>query len=139
MSDDKNGSKVINQIAENRRETERLIRERSGVYRAQVHLMQEIYGEKGRKNGLSQRERMLVAVGAAVQSGSESSIEWTVTRALNHGASKEMVEDAIDIALLNGGTFVVANARFAFEVLDLRLKKPLATDKRLAEPAVFPT
>jgi hypothetical protein len=31
-----------------------------------------------------------------------------------------MIRDAIDVALLNEGTFAVANARFAYETLGVR-------------------
>jgi alkylhydroperoxidase/carboxymuconolactone decarboxylase family protein YurZ len=114
-------SDKANDIAQERRRTEQEFRKTSSVYETLVEQMGEVYGEEQRKDGLNQTQRILIALGMAVHSGSESSIDWTITRALNHGATAQMIRDAIDVALLNGGTFAVANARFALETLKYRL------------------
>lgn len=111
-----------NQIAANRRENEAKLRKSSPLYARMMENTAEVFGEKGRDGGLDQVHRILVALGTAVQAGSESSIDWTITRAINHGANEAMILDAIDVALLNGGNFAVANARFAYEVLRYRFK-----------------
>lgn len=112
------------QIADERRAMEPDLVSRSDVYVNFVEQMRRVYGEGQHQEGLNQTHRILIAVGMAVQNGHESAIEWTVTRALNHGASERMVLDAIDVALLNGGTFVTSNARFAYNTLALRWVRP---------------
>jgi alkylhydroperoxidase/carboxymuconolactone decarboxylase family protein YurZ len=122
-------------VADARRDAEDKMRSASVVYDHQVELMNRIYGSSG--NGLGQTQRLVLAFAMAVHSGSESTIEWTTTRALNHGATEEMLHDAIDIALLNGGTFAVANARVAFAAIAYRLAHSRGTksDFRVGDPA----
>jgi alkylhydroperoxidase/carboxymuconolactone decarboxylase family protein YurZ len=100
------------------------LRERSPVYRDQVQLMADVFGERHETDGLDQRQRILIALGMAVQGGPKSAVEWTMTRALNHGASEQMIQETIDIALLTGGTFAVSNARFAYEAMRVRQQFP---------------
>lgn len=110
----------IEEIANVRVQMEKGLREESKVYAEQVRLMREVYGPGQQKGGLDQIHRIMIAVGMAVLAGSESAVEWTITRALNHGATEQMIRDAVDVALLNGGTFAVSNARFAYEALRVR-------------------
>jgi alkylhydroperoxidase/carboxymuconolactone decarboxylase family protein YurZ len=120
---DKPISHLINEIREDRRDIESEMRNISPVYAEQVKLMARVYGEKENEGGLSQIHRILIALGMAVHSGRESSIDWTITRAFNHGATEQMIRETIDVALLNGGTFTVANARFAFRALQDALQR----------------
>ncbi|MCB1056661.1 MAG: carboxymuconolactone decarboxylase family protein [Acidobacteria bacterium] len=122
MSDSKDSIESrIDEIAAFRRESEYDLRDVSPVYASQMESTTSVFGEQGRKGGLAQVHRILIALGTAVQAGSESTIDWTITRALNHGANEAMILDAIDVALLNGGNFTVANARFAYRALKYRL------------------
>jgi alkylhydroperoxidase/carboxymuconolactone decarboxylase family protein YurZ len=107
-----------------RRGMEDELRKHSDVYAEMVDRMGAIYGKGEKPDGLGQTERILIALGMAVGSGSPSAVEWTITRALNHGASEQKIRDAIDVALTNHGTFSVANARFAYEALGVRLRQP---------------
>jgi alkylhydroperoxidase/carboxymuconolactone decarboxylase family protein YurZ len=107
----------VNPIATERRSMEAEFRGGSPVYNRMVEQISEVFGEPQVKGGLNQTERILIALGMAVQNGTPSSIDWTITRALNHGATEQMIRETIDIALLNGGTFVVANARFALTTM----------------------
>jgi alkylhydroperoxidase/carboxymuconolactone decarboxylase family protein YurZ len=113
---------LINDINDRRREMEDDLTRLSPIYADLVKNMSRVYGERGRPNGLDQTQRVLVALAMAVHSGSPSAVEWTVTRAVNHGANEDQIRDAMDVALLNGGTFAVANFRFAEEALRTRLE-----------------
>jgi alkylhydroperoxidase/carboxymuconolactone decarboxylase family protein YurZ len=117
-------NQLAERIAEERRGMEKLLLDHSSVYKVLVEQMGRVYGEEHKKDGLSQVHKMLIAVAMAVQSGSESAVEWTITRAVNHGASDQMIRDAVDVALLNGGTFTVSNARFAYGATALRRARP---------------
>lgn len=115
--------RIAEEAAENRRSMEDVLLKRSTVYPVLVEQMKRVYSDSP-KGGLKQVDKMLIAVAMAVHGGSESSVEWTITRAVNHGASDEMIRDAIDVALLNGGTFAVAQARLAIAATALRRRVP---------------
>jgi alkylhydroperoxidase/carboxymuconolactone decarboxylase family protein YurZ len=115
------GAELVNAVNDNRRALEDELIEQSPVYADFVKQMGRVYGERGRPDGLDQTQRVLIALAMAVHSGSQSSIEWTMTRAINHGASEAQIRDAMDVALLNGGTFTVANFRFAHEAFRVRM------------------
>jgi len=103
-----------------RRDMESTMLSNSEVYADQVRWMEKIYGDTEPGAELDQLTRILIAFGMAMVSGAESSVEWTITRALNHGATEKMLSEAIDVALLNGGTFAVQRARFAMNTIALR-------------------
>src|SRR5262245_11018415 len=107
-------SSTIPQIRQDRRSVEGDMRRHYPVYAEQVRQMQRIYCGGG---ALNQIQRILIACGMSLLSGEESSIEWCISRALNHGGTVPMLREVIDVALLNGGTFVVPKARFAHEYL----------------------
>jgi alkylhydroperoxidase/carboxymuconolactone decarboxylase family protein YurZ len=117
-------NEIANRISDERRSMEEILLKHSSVYPVLVQQMEKVYGDEKKKDGLDQVHKMLIAVAMAVQTGSESSVEWTITRAVNHGASDQMIRDAVDVALLNGGTFSVANARFAYAATSLRRVAP---------------
>jgi alkylhydroperoxidase/carboxymuconolactone decarboxylase family protein YurZ len=109
----------VNALTDQRRTMEDELLKDSEVYRTLVEGMIATYGED-QHGALDQTQKILIALGMAVHGGGESQVEWCVTRALNHGASEAAVREVVDIALLNGGTFAVANARFAYQALDVR-------------------
>jgi alkylhydroperoxidase/carboxymuconolactone decarboxylase family protein YurZ len=115
---------VAEQIADTRRDMEERLVKSSAVYSALVDQMGKVYGKSAKKDGLDQKTRILIGLAMAVQNGSQSAVEWTMTRAINHGASDQMIRDAIDVALLNGGTFTISNARFGYSSLALRRRRP---------------
>jgi alkylhydroperoxidase/carboxymuconolactone decarboxylase family protein YurZ len=117
------GIERANIINDTRRALEDELRSQSPVYSEMVERMARVYGEERKDDGLDQRERILIGLAMAVGSGTESAVEWTVTRAFNHGASEQQIRDAIDVALTNRGTFAVSNARFAYEAMAARLRE----------------
>ncbi len=116
-------NQTVVDIRKTRRAAEEELLAASPVYRNHVEMIREVYGPKQTKGGLTQTERILIALGLAIHSGSESAVDWTLSRARNHGASEQMIRDAIDVALLTGGGLAVANARFAYEVLRIPTEK----------------
>jgi alkylhydroperoxidase/carboxymuconolactone decarboxylase family protein YurZ len=113
---------IAEQAASNRRAMEDVLLKRSTIYPVLVDQMKRVYSDN--PSGLSQVHKMLIAVAMAVHSGAESAVEWTITRAVNHGATDEMIRDAVDVALLNGGTFAVSQARLAIAATALRRRVP---------------
>jgi len=115
---------VAERIADTRRESEEAMLGELSVYPTMVKLLTKYYGSEGTKEGLSQTHRILVGLGIAVARGSQSAIEYHVTRATNHGATSAMIRDAIDCALLNEGGMAVSSARFALNALNARQMRP---------------
>jgi alkylhydroperoxidase/carboxymuconolactone decarboxylase family protein YurZ len=130
MSEHHDQNHRVEAIADARRDMEQELRGGSRIYTRMVQEMAEIYGE-GELGGLDQQQRILIALGMAVHGGAKSAVEWTITRALNHGVSEEAIRGTIDIALLNGGTFAVSNARFGYETLLVRASHARGTKNDL--------
>ena len=99
-----------------RGDSEEELKQAVPIYAEQVRQMEFLYGEHQGNRELKQQERLLIALGMALISGSPSAVEWTTTRCKNHGVRQGQINEVIELALLNGGTFVVANARFAHQV-----------------------
>ena len=114
---------IAEQAATNRRSMEDVLLKHSTLYPVLVEQMKRVYSDSP-NGGLKQVYKMLIAVAMAVHGGTESAVEWTITRAVNHGASDEMIRDAVDVALLNGGTFAVSQARLAIAATALRRRVP---------------
>jgi alkylhydroperoxidase/carboxymuconolactone decarboxylase family protein YurZ len=117
--------KFIDELADNRRDMEVELRRESWLYAQHVENLRAIYGGRSKRSGgLDATTRILIALGNAVLAGSDSAIEFTITRALNHGATEAKIKDTIEVALLNGGGMATSRVRFAFEVLSHRLRVP---------------
>jgi alkylhydroperoxidase/carboxymuconolactone decarboxylase family protein YurZ len=114
---------IAGNIRKTRRKFEKELLDASPVYRNHVDMIRRVYGQEQVKGGLTQTERILIAFGLAIHSGTESSVDWTLSRARNHGATEQMIREAIDVALLTGGGLAVANARFAFGLLRIAPEK----------------
>ena len=84
-------------IAADRRSVEFELREKLPAYAEQVSTISRVLGKaKIRKEGLTQAQRMIVNLGIAITQGSESAIEWSITRALNHEVAESAVEEVIE-------------------------------------------
>lgn len=70
-----------------------------------------------RPGGLDQQTKILVLLAMHIASGSRQSVEFAASAALQAGAKREQIMDAIDLALLTRGGQAVANAQFAFEII----------------------
>ena len=72
-----------------------------------------------RDGTLSRAEKELIAIGIAVATNNEAALEWLVKQALDHGADRAQIEDAIGVGAAMGGSAETARGRaFAEKVLD---------------------
>lgn len=72
-----------------------------------------------RDGTLSRVEKELIAIGIAVALDRESALEWLIKQALDHGADRAKIEDAIGVGSAIGGTVETARGcEFARKVLD---------------------
>lgn len=121
--------KMAEGLSEVRRNVEKELIERSHIYKNFVGMVSDFFGEKNAtKDGLDQTHRILIALGVAIATGSESAIEWNITRALNHGATDRMIQDVLDTCLLTGGGMAVAPVRFAYNSFSMRKVMPMKSN-----------
>ncbi len=50
------------------------------------------------------RGKELIAIGIAVATNNEAALEWLVKQALDHGADRAQIEDAIGVGAAMGGS-----------------------------------
>lgn len=89
----------------------------SGVYANLVAQNNKALSGEIRGGGLDQKTKILMLVAMHVASGSKQSVEFAVSAAIQSGAKREEILDALDMALLTRGGQAVAHAQFAFEIL----------------------
>ncbi len=124
----------VESLAAKRRALEFELREQLPSYQEHTNLISKNLGEDPlRKGGLNQTNRILVALGIVLNGSSESAIEFAVTRAVNHGATEEMIMDVLDVAILTGGGHVISNVRFAYEALKFRVVRPETTERFISK------
>ena len=117
-------AEIAEKNSEIRRESEKNLLDEFPIYNQQVRLIKSVFSEDT-KGALDQTQRLLVNLGIAIYSGKESAIDWSITRALNHGASAEMIKDVIEVAALNSGSLGMSSIRIAHNILNLRkIKRP---------------
>jgi hypothetical protein len=107
------------QIRKDRRSLEADMLKSSAVYKNHIDMVSKVYGASQTPGEFDQTHLTLVAL----TSGTKSAVDWTLSRARNHGATEQMIRDTIDVALLTGGGMAVANARFAFGSLRIPTEK----------------
>jgi alkylhydroperoxidase/carboxymuconolactone decarboxylase family protein YurZ len=109
---------TIDDYCDFRTYTDTELQKASPVY-AQLVLLnnQALKAHSGRKDGMSQKSKVLTLVSIHSMSGARQSIEFAVSAAIQVGASESEILDAIDLALLTGGGHAIAGAQFAVGVL----------------------
>ena len=108
-------SEKIARIREQRRHTHRqLLDARSKVYEAFLALEAAAFAD----GALPARTKELMATAIAVALDCESCMEWHITQAARHGASRREVLEAVEVAIEMAGGPATVSARFALEVMD---------------------
>jgi alkylhydroperoxidase/carboxymuconolactone decarboxylase family protein YurZ len=103
---------------------------RSNVYRQLVDQTNKFLQSPQRKEGLDLKQRVMVLLGIHATHGTEQSIHFSVTGALQSGCSPEQVQEALDLALLTGGGQAVSRVQFAANVLEFYRGSPSALGKK---------
>ena len=67
---------------------------------------------------LDQKYKEMIAIGISIQINCESCLEWHIKKALQHGASKEEIVEAIGVGIEMGGGPATVSSRFAMIVLE---------------------
>ena len=89
----------------------------SKVYNAFIDMENQAFsaGKLGRKY------KEMVAIGISIHINCESCLEWHIHEALNAGASKEEIIEAIGVGIEMGGGPATVSSRFAMKVLEYYL------------------
>jgi AhpD family alkylhydroperoxidase len=79
---------------------------------------EELAGAALRDGALSQKNKELIALGISIAEKCFPCVEHHVSGALEHGATREEILEAVQVARALGGGVVGWPARFAFKVLE---------------------
>ena len=108
-------SEKIARIRDRRRHTHRvLLDSKSRVYEAFLALEAAAFAD----GALSAKTKELMAASISVALDCESCMEWHITQAVHHGASRQEVFEAVEVAIEMAGGPATVSARFALEVMD---------------------
>jgi AhpD family alkylhydroperoxidase len=109
----------IDRIISLRKKANSYYSKRSKVFRSFLEMEKNTY-----TNGaLNKKEKEFIAVGISVVTNCESCMEWHIKQAIDDGASREEIVEAIEVGIeMSGGPGTVA-ARFAMNVLEYYQKQ----------------
>jgi AhpD family alkylhydroperoxidase len=106
--------KIEKIIHDRRRAHQDLTAAGSGVYRAFLEMENAAYSDKA----LSKMHKELIAVGISIVLDCESCLEWHIHQALESGAARDQVLEAIEVGIEMGGGPATVSSRFALKVLE---------------------
>ncbi len=104
----------IEQLIKLRKKAHKFYGDHSEVYRSFLDMEKNTFKD-GR---LSKLQKELIAVGISVVINCESCMEWHIKQALDGGAKRDEVIEAIEVGIEMGGGPATVSARFAMEVLE---------------------
>lgn len=108
----------IAKLVEQRKRANAYYGKNSAVYRAFLSMEKEAFAD----GALSKMEKELIAVGISVVINCESCMEWHIRQAIDAGAGKEQLLDAVGVGIEMGGGPATVSARFAMEVIESYIK-----------------
>jgi len=103
----------ITTIIQDRKESHRYYNEKSSVYRAFLGMEKAAFAD----GELSKRSKELIAIGISIILNCESCLEWHIKQALDAGATKEQIIEAVGVGIEMGGGPATVSSRFAMKVL----------------------
>ena len=104
----------IETLISDRKKAHAYYQQHSKVYNAFIDMENHAFsaGKLGRKY------KEMIAIGISIHINCESCLEWHINEALNAGASKEEIIEAIGIGMEMGGGPATVSSRFAMKVLE---------------------
>lgn len=104
----------IHQIVEERKRAHSFYKDTSSVYNSFLDMEREAFSS----GSLEQKHKEMIAIGISIHINCESCLEWHIKQALQHGASKEEIIEAIGVGIEMGGGPATVSSRFAMTVLE---------------------
>ncbi len=111
---DQSDQKKIEKIIEDRKLADEYYKKRSKVYKAFIAMEQQTYTD----GALAIKYKELIAIGISIHINCESCLEWHIKQALDNGASREQIIEALEVGIEMGGGPATVSSRFAMKVLE---------------------
>lgn len=92
----------------------KLVKSGSKTYAAFLDMEAATYAD----GALAKMHKELIAVGISVVIDCESCMQWHIGEAVEGGATREQVLEAVEVGIEMGGGPATVSARFALEVMD---------------------
>jgi len=108
----------IEKIIADRKKAHRYYTDNSPVYNSFVQ-MEEATFIPGH---LDKKYKEMIAIGISIRINCESCLEWHIKQALESGASREEIVEAIEVGIEMGGGPATVSSRFALNVLEYYLE-----------------
>jgi AhpD family alkylhydroperoxidase len=116
--DQQNTEKIDKIIKDRQRAHEFLRARKSRTYEAFLKMEQATYSV----GALDKKFKEMIAIGISIVVDCESCLQWHIREALNAGATKEQVLEAIEVGMEMGGGPATVTSRFAIDVLEYYTK-----------------
>lgn len=111
---DPNDKEKIERIIRTRKRAHTFYTKNSKVYKAFGEMERLTYCD----GSLSKKTKELIAIGISIVTNCESCMEWHIKQAIDDGASRDEIIEAINVGIeMSGGPGTVAS-RFAMNVLE---------------------
>ncbi|MFX1260202.1 MAG: carboxymuconolactone decarboxylase family protein [Promethearchaeota archaeon] len=111
---DNKDKEKIEKIIKERNYANNFFLKKSNVYKSFINLELKTYSD----GALKKKYKELIAIGISIVLNCESCIQWHVNEALNSGATKEEILEAIEVGIEMGGGPATVSSRFALKVLE---------------------
>lgn len=115
---DKEDINKIEKIIADRKKAHRYYSDRSKVYKSFTQMEEVTYAS----GHLDKKYKEMISIGISIRINCESCLEWHIKQALDHGASKEEIIEAIEVGIEMGGGPATVSSRFAMNVLEYYTK-----------------
>lgn len=104
----------IEKLISDRKQAHSYYQQRSKVYNAFIDLEKQAFVP----GKLDKKYKELIALGISIHTNCESCMEWHINEAINSGATKEQIIEAIGVGMEMGGGPATVASRFAMKVLE---------------------
>ncbi len=104
----------IERIISDRKRAYKFFIENSKVYKSFVEMEERTFSE----GHLDKKSKELIALGISIHTNCEPCMEWHLKQALDSGATKEQILEALEVGMEMGGGPATVSSRFAFQVLE---------------------
>lgn len=111
---DSKAKEKIEGIISDRKRAHKFFFENSKVYKSFVEVEKRTFST----GHLNKIYKELIALGISIHKNCESCMEWHLKQALDSGATKEQIIEAIEVGMEMGGGPATASSRFAWQVLE---------------------
>ncbi len=109
----------IEKIIADRKKAYKYFAAASNVFNSFLDMEKQTYAE----GSVSTKHKQLIALGISIHSNCESCMECHIRDALNAGAAREEIIEAIGVAIEMGGGPATVASRFAMNVLEYYFNK----------------